>query len=73
MLRSLTTPAKPKDKDYDALVDLLRQYFSQKPSVITEYFRFLKSDQQTGESVSAVIADLKKLSENCKFDASLTQ
>ena len=46
LLRSLTAPGKPGDKQYGELVELPRKHLNQKPIVISERFRFFKRDQQ---------------------------
>ena len=50
LLRSLTAPGKPGDKQYGELVELLRKHLNPKPIVISERFRFFKRDQREGES-----------------------
>jgi hypothetical protein len=42
LLRNLTAPNKPKEKDYTTLVNLPRDHLTPKPIVIAERFRFHK-------------------------------
>ena len=65
LLRSLTTPDKPGDKEYDELVTLLTRHMAPKPLVIAERFRFHKRDQREGESINEYAAELQRLSEHC--------
>ena len=59
LLKSLTAPAKPSEKSYKEIVDILKNHLNPKPLVIGERFRFWKRDQKCGESVSSYIAQLK--------------
>jgi hypothetical protein len=67
LLRNLTAPKKPKEKDYTTLVNLLRDHLMPKPIVIAERFRFHKRNQLQCDSVNAYIAELRKLTEFCEF------
>ena len=71
LLRSLVQPDKPGDKSYEEIVTILGNHYSPKPLIITERFRFHKSNQEEGESVSQFVAVLKWLSEHCEFGLSL--
>jgi len=71
LLRSLTAPEKPSTKTFDDIVEILKRHLSPKPLVIAERFRFHKRDQRDGESISAFIAEIRKLSEHCEFGSSL--
>ena len=71
LLRNLTAPNKPKEKDYTTLVNLLRDHLTPKPIVIAERFRFHKRNQLQCESVNAYIAELRKLTEFCEFGLNL--
>lgn len=71
LLRNLTAPQKPKEKDYATLVDLLRNHLTPKPIVIAERFRFHKRNQHEGESVNTYMAELRKLTEFCDFGLNL--
>jgi hypothetical protein len=71
LLRNLTAPNKPKEKDYTTLVNLLRDHLTPKPIVIAERFRFHTRNQLQCESVNAYIAELRKLTEFCAFGLNL--
>ena len=71
LLRNLTMPAEPSTKTYDEIVTLLNDPLSPKPLVIAERFRFHKRDQKEGESITVYVAELRKLTEHCKFGGTL--
>ena len=71
LLRNLTLPDKPADKNFDDIVKLLKEHLSPKPSIIAERFRFHRRQQQEGESVNEYVAVLKKLAEHCEFGENL--
>ncbi|MCG8048987.1 MAG: hypothetical protein N0E48_25860, partial [Candidatus Thiodiazotropha endolucinida] len=71
LLRNLTTPEDPATKSYNDIVKLLNDHLSPKPLVIAERFRFHKRDQKEGESLPVYVAELRKLSEHCDFEANL--
>ena len=41
---------------------------SPKPTVLTERFKFAKSSQKSGESLSDYLARLKSIAVKCEFD-----
>ena len=59
VLWDLVSPDNPKDKTLDQLVEVLKQH--QEPVM------YHCCCQQPGESVAGFVAELKKLSLNCKF------
>ena len=71
LLRNLTMPAEPSTKTYVEIVTLLNDHLSPKPLVIAERFRFHKRDQREGESITVYVAELRKLTEHCKFRGTL--
>lgn len=73
LLRDLTFPDKPAEKTYQELVTLLNSHLSPKPIKTAERFRFDKRDQKEGETISEYVAQLKKLSIYCDFNASLNE
>ncbi|UYV83354.1 K02A2.6-like, partial [Cordylochernes scorpioides] len=66
LARSLAAPKPLNDIDYSELIKLLTGHFCPKPNVIVQRYHFNKRNQGT-ESVSAYVAELRKLSENCEF------
>ncbi|XP_064396342.1 uncharacterized protein K02A2.6-like [Halichondria panicea] len=71
ILRSLLSPDKPSTKTFEELTAVLTSHFSPPPSEVIQRFRFYGRSRQPGESVSAFIAELRKLTEYCNFGASL--
>ncbi|UYV69217.1 K02A2.6-like, partial [Cordylochernes scorpioides] len=66
LARSLASPKELSFVEYDNLIKLLTDHFSPKPNIIVQRFLFNKRNQGD-ESVSAYIAELRKLSEDCEF------
>ena len=66
LIRNLVAPGKPSGKTFEEIIQLVRRHHHPPPSEIVERFNF-----KEGESVAEFVADLRKLSENCKFEASL--
>jgi len=67
LLRSLNAPAKPSEKTYDEIFEMLTRHLSAKSLVIAERFRFHKRDELDGEAVRVCVADIRKLSQHCEF------
>ena len=51
LLRNLCSPAKPQDKSYADLSQLLTKHFSPEPLVIAERFHFHRREQGVEESI----------------------
>lgn len=69
LLRSLTTPDKPKDKGFADLTTLLQDHLSPAPLEIAETYRFHQRNQLPGENTNQFIAQLRALSTHCNFHA----
>ncbi|KAJ8032952.1 hypothetical protein HOLleu_23051 [Holothuria leucospilota] len=67
VLKSLSSPAKPSDKNIDTLAQLLKDHYSPKPLTIAERFKFHKRDQKEGESISGYLVEVKKLAATCEY------
>lgn len=67
MLRSLVAPKRPSEVPYAELIGSLQRHFSLRPSEIVQRFHFHNCKQQPGQSISAFIAELRKLSVHCNF------
>ena len=61
-LRSLLAPDRPRDKPFDALLQVLKKHYEPQPLVIAERFRFYQRGQKLGESIAEFVADLRRLS-----------
>ena len=68
LLRSLLSPAKPREKSFQNLVDMLQHHFDPKPLVIAERFHFHRRDQAEGESITEYLSEFRCLVTHCKFE-----
>ena len=59
----------PEDKPYNEIVPALISLFPPKSLLIAERFYFYKRVQQTAKSVAMYMAELRRLSLHCRFDA----
>ena len=71
LLRNLTSPAVPHEKSFDELSTILQSHFQPKPLLIAERFHFHRRDQAADESIAEYVAELRRLSTNCEFGATL--
>ena len=71
LIRNLSAPQKLSEKLYDELVALVKLHYTPKLSVIVHRFQFHNRTQKLGETVATFVAELRQLSEFCKFGASL--
>ena len=71
LLRSIATPKGVKNKGYDALIEILREHFSPKPSEVGQWFKFNACIRKSGESVETFMANLRSFAEHCNFGTSL--
>ena len=71
LVRNLVAPDKPTDKSFQEIVKLVKEHHTPPPSVIVQRFKFNSRSQREGESVGEFVAELRRLSEHCKFDATL--
>ena len=70
-IRNLVAPAKPTGKSFAELVKLVKDHHHPPPSAIFQRFLFSSRSQKEGETVAEFVAELRKLSEHCKFEATL--
>ena len=71
LIRSLVAPAKPTDRSFGELVELVRTHHNPKPSAIVQQFKFNSCRRRQGETVAMFAAELRRLTEYCDFGASL--
>ena len=67
LLRSLISPAKPADKTFTQLVDVLKSHLNPTPIVMAERFKFYNRVQFPAESLHVYLADLRKMTIYCDF------
>ena len=70
-LLSLVAPAKPREKEYSALVDKLTEHFTPAPSEIVERYKFHTSFRKSVESVAAFVSELRSIAKLCNFRETL--
>ena len=58
LLKSLVAAAKPGDKEYNQLVQLLTHHFEPTPSEIMRRYHFNSCIRQKGESVATYVSEL---------------
>ena len=73
LLRNLLSPAKPVEKEFDAIVQVMQNHLNPRPLIIAERFKFHRRSQGGNESVAQYVAELRKLSERCDFGEYLEQ
>ena len=71
LMRNLLSPQKPSSKTYDELVRLMKEHFNPKPSEIVQRFKFDSRIRQPGESISAYVAELRRLAQDCDYGSTL--
>ena len=67
LIRNLVAPEKPVNVAYDELLAKVKAHHTPVPSPIVQRFKFHSRTQQPGESVATFLAELRKLTEFCKF------
>ena len=73
LLRNLVSPALPKDKGLNELTRELKNHFEPKKVVIVERFNFYCHEQQSGESITMYVAELRRLATDCAFNDYLNE
>jgi hypothetical protein len=71
VIRNLTAPGKPTEHSFGDLVKLVKNHFSPSLSVIVQRFTFNTRAQREGETIAEFVAELRRLSEHCKFGDTL--
>ena len=59
LLSGLVAPAKPREKEYSALVNKLTEHFIPAPLEIVEHYKFHTRFRKSGESVTAFVSELR--------------
>lgn len=73
VLSDLCSPSSPASKSYTDLAKILKHHFAPKKLVIAERYRFHNCSQAASESVSAFVANLKRLAATCSFGTHLNE
>ncbi|XP_077520040.1 uncharacterized protein LOC144129845 [Amblyomma americanum] len=69
---ALIQPSTPAAVSYDDIVAALQKHYDPRPSEVYSRARFQRRDQLEGETVSAYIAELKRLAAHCNFGTLIT-
>ena len=69
LIRNLVAPAKPDEKTYKQLVDLVKEHQCPAPSETVQRFRLNTRMRQPNESISTYVAELRSLIEFCGYPA----
>ena len=64
-------PAKPGDKTFDELKNIVHDHIRPKPSEIVQRFKFITRLRQDHEPVSTYVSQLRHLSQDCNFRETL--
>ena len=71
LLRSILAPAKPTEKTFEQLAEVLKKHYNPPPSEVMQRFRFNTRSRKPGESVATYVAELRRLAEFCNFGETL--
>ena len=71
LIKSLLAPAKPTDKSFQELVQLVKDHHEPKPSVIVQRYHFNSRVRKQGETVAVYVAELRQLTQYCEFGTTL--
>ncbi|XP_031432706.1 uncharacterized protein K02A2.6-like [Clupea harengus] len=73
LMRNLVSPDKPSSKTFDQLTQVMKEHFNPKPSEMVQRYVFDSRSRQPTESVSAYVAELRRLAHDCNFGTTLEQ
>ena len=71
LIRDLLSPTKPTDKSFAELVTLVKEHQQLAPSFIVQHYNFNTRVQQPGETISAFVAQLRKIARDCLYGETL--
>ena len=71
LIRDLLSPTKPTDKSFAELVTLVKEHQQPAPSFIVQRYNFNTRVQQPGETISAFVAQLRKIARDCRYGETL--
>ena len=67
VIRNLVAPEKLTTLSFKEIVTLVREHYCPPPSEIVQRFMFNSRSQKEGETIAEFVAELRRLSEHCKF------
>ncbi len=59
LIRSLVAPAKPVDRSYAQLVEMVKDHHNPKPLLIVQWFKFNSRNRRQGERITTYLAELR--------------
>ena len=71
LIRNLVAPAKPTTKSFAELTKLVADHYTPPTSMIVQRFQFNSRSQKEGESIAEFVADLRRISEHCRYENTL--
>lgn len=71
LIRNLVAPDPPTEKTFTELVEVVKRHYNPKRNVTLERYNFNSRLRHKGESVSAYVAELRRLTEHCQFGRTL--
>ena len=63
----------PKEKSFDALINVLKKHFEPKPLIIAKKFTFHLRNRSPNKSILEYMAELRRLAVHCEFGNYLDQ
>ena len=73
LLKTLVAPAELTTKSFAELVQLAKEHYTPKPSIIMCRFKFNSAFREQGESISAFVTRLRDLATSCEYGESATE
>jgi len=71
LMCDLLSPAKPGDKTFAQLAEIVKNHLQPKPSEIVQRYKFHSCFRTSDQSVSTYVAHLRHLSADCNFGDTL--
>ena len=71
VIKSLIAPAKPTDKTFQQLVEIVSKHFDPVPAITVQRYKFNVRIRQPGENVATFLSELRLLATKCDFQNSL--
>ncbi len=69
LIRNLVAPNKPTEKTFAEIVKLVKDHHTPPPPAAMQRYTFNRRMQKEGETIAEFVAELRRLSEHCKFDS----
>ena len=73
LIQNLISPKKPKEAEYDDIIQVLKNHYKPKVITIFERYKFYNRKQEVGESVSQFVAGIRAAAHTCDFGDRLNE